>query len=229
MKTELNEYKNDSKKRQKSSGSEALDRQTVDKKSFTDRICDDLSEVLLQFLSFEDKTRLECVSKQFQRTAFKRQSELYINIGNPENYKYFVKDNKKYLRIRRNYYDIKNKSIDSFKAVLNKCPNITSIQLDGYQYDFNEAFRLIVENCNNLNEINVRSDIIYRLFEEFRQKFKQKIKNLCNYRDLNDLKLFPNIEKVQITDVEDLEDESTISKLKLAQLKQLDINIDWGK
>ena len=33
LKTELNEYKNDSKKRQKSSGSEALDRQTVDKRS----------------------------------------------------------------------------------------------------------------------------------------------------------------------------------------------------
>ena len=41
--------------------------------SFDDRICDDLSEVLLQFLPLDDKLRLECVSKQFQRTVFQKQ------------------------------------------------------------------------------------------------------------------------------------------------------------
>ena len=44
--------------------------------SFEDRFCDDLSEVLLQFLSPKDKFRLECVSKQFQRTVFQRLYEL---------------------------------------------------------------------------------------------------------------------------------------------------------
>ena len=38
--------------------------------SFEDRVCDDLCEVILQYLSLEDRLRLECVSKQFQRTAF---------------------------------------------------------------------------------------------------------------------------------------------------------------
>ena len=37
--------------------------------SFSDRVCDDLSEVILKYLSFEDKLRLECVSKQFQRSV----------------------------------------------------------------------------------------------------------------------------------------------------------------
>jgi hypothetical protein len=32
--------------------------------SFSGRICDDLCEVLLSYLSFEDKIRFECVSKQ---------------------------------------------------------------------------------------------------------------------------------------------------------------------
>ena len=46
--------------------------------SFSDRVCDDLSEVILQYLSLEDKLRLECVSKQFRRTVFQRQYQLII-------------------------------------------------------------------------------------------------------------------------------------------------------
>jgi hypothetical protein len=34
--------------------------------SFSDRICDDLCQVLLSYLSFEHKIRFECISKQFQ-------------------------------------------------------------------------------------------------------------------------------------------------------------------
>jgi hypothetical protein len=48
--------------------------------SFSDRICDDLCEVLIKYLSFEDKIRFECVSKQFQRCAYSRQYKLQINI-----------------------------------------------------------------------------------------------------------------------------------------------------
>ena len=87
LKTELNQYKNESKncqskKRLKSSGSEALDRQTVNKKSFSDRICDDLCEEILQYLSLEDKLKLEGVSKQFQRTVLKKHYELTIETTN---------------------------------------------------------------------------------------------------------------------------------------------------
>ena len=35
--------------------------------SFSDRVCDDLCEVILQYLSLEDRLRLECVSKQFPK------------------------------------------------------------------------------------------------------------------------------------------------------------------
>ena len=45
--------------------------------SFSDRVCDDLCEDIFQYLSLEDKLRLQCVSKQFQRTIFKRHFELY--------------------------------------------------------------------------------------------------------------------------------------------------------
>ena len=49
------------------------------KDSFDVRVCDDLSEELLQYLTIEDKLRLECVSKQFQRTVFNRQHHIVID------------------------------------------------------------------------------------------------------------------------------------------------------
>ena len=47
--------------------------------SFDDRFCDDLCEDILQYLSLEDKLRLQCVSKQFQRTVFQSVYELYLD------------------------------------------------------------------------------------------------------------------------------------------------------
>ena len=47
--------------------------------SFDDRFCDDLSEVLLQYLSLEDRLRRECVSKQFQRTVFQNVFHLLLD------------------------------------------------------------------------------------------------------------------------------------------------------
>ena len=47
--------------------------------SFEDRVCDDLCEVILQFLPLKYKLKLECVSKQFQRTAFLSKSTLYLD------------------------------------------------------------------------------------------------------------------------------------------------------
>ena len=44
--------------------------------SYEERICDDLSADILNLLPFEDKLRLRCVSKQFQRTVLLRQTDL---------------------------------------------------------------------------------------------------------------------------------------------------------
>ena len=42
------------------------------KNSF-DRLGDDLTELILQYLTFEDKVRLECVSKQWRRLVYNKQ------------------------------------------------------------------------------------------------------------------------------------------------------------
>ena len=66
--------------------------------SFDDRICDDLSEVLLQFLPLKHKVRLDCVSKQFQRTVFQKQckitlvSSIKMNINNEIEYENKIPD-----------------------------------------------------------------------------------------------------------------------------------------
>ena len=56
--------------------------------SFSHRVCDDLSEVILQFLPIENKFRFECVSKQFQRTVFQKQYELNVDDIYPLIYDY---------------------------------------------------------------------------------------------------------------------------------------------
>ncbi len=52
----------------------------IKRNSFEDRVCDDLSEVILQYLSIEDKFRFHCVSKQFQRTVFQKEYELDLSL-----------------------------------------------------------------------------------------------------------------------------------------------------
>ena len=170
LKTELNEYKIDSKKQKR--------------KSFSERICDDLCEDILQYLSLEDKLRLQCVSKQFQRTVFQRHYELYINIGVEGDHEFYLR-NKNFKRYH-NYYYIEAQNMDSFKALLKNCPNITSIKsnyLGPRNYDsltINEVFRLIIENCNNLNEFILVNDIVLNesIFEGFHLKFGPNMKCL---------------------------------------------------
>ena len=197
--------------------------------SFDVRFCDDLSIEVLQYLSLEDKLRLQCVSKQFQRTVFKRQSELYINLWDSEEHKKYLENKDLNNRNVYKYYYIEDQNLDSFKALLRKCPKITSIEIIGeyhwhrdYNPDkFNQVFRLIIENCNNLNEVITMNDLNDSNLTEFYRKFGSKIKNLP-YFILIDFNRFPNIEKLQIDYICNYND-TIIPQLKLAKLKKLEI------
>ena len=115
--------------------------------SFDDRICDDLSEVLLQFLPLKDKQRLECVSKQFQRTVFKKQSTitLYSSLQlNNEMNNHF-----KSKVFRANY-------LKSIETLLKKCPNIQTIVLFlKNNKSFESIVPLITKYCDHLIEFKV--------------------------------------------------------------------------
>ena len=61
------------------SSNESKLNETEDKSSqFSYRFCDDMSSVLLSFVSFEDKILFECVSHQFQRLLFNKQYVLEV-------------------------------------------------------------------------------------------------------------------------------------------------------
>ena len=232
LETQLNQNKNESKKGQpnkrlKSSGSEALDRQTVNKKSFSDRICDDLCEEILQYLSLEDKLKLEGVSKQFQRTVLKKHKELFIGKNksttirkSKEKYKYFLIENIS-IGLKYIYW--------SLEVLLKKCPNITSIELrDSFgRYGYYELFRLITKYCNNLREIvfgeNEMNDIN---FQEFQRKFGPKINFIHRLKDANNYNLFPNIEKLIFkSELLYQSNKQLIPRLKLNKLKKLEVII----
>ena len=142
--------------------------------SFDNRICDDLSEVILKYLSIEDKLRMESVSKQFRRTVFCKGVTLYI-----------VRTNVKHLEV-----------------LLKKLPSITSIIfcLDNERQLMNESIEMIIKYCNNLTEFD--SKLLYFVDEDIQMKFFDKFGHKLKSIQIIDnhwkwcLDQTPNIEKL---------------------------------
>ena len=228
LKTELNEYKNESKKcqpkkRQKPSGSEALDRQTVNKKSFSDRICDDLCEEILQYLSLEDKLKLEGVSKQFQRTVLKKHYELIIYSSNSNR---MSKNKDKNLYIENQIIHL-----NSLKLLLKKFPNIRTIELKKpyLRYDYNPVFQLITKYCNNLRQIEFwENEISDENIEEFQRKFGPKINFIHRLKDANNYNSFPNIQTLNAGFIDPVTKE-IIPRLKLNKLTKFELSLGVGE
>ena len=55
------------------------------RKDSMDRLGDDLTEEVIQYLTFEDKIRLECVSKHWQRCVYRKQFVIEIGDNNTQN------------------------------------------------------------------------------------------------------------------------------------------------
>jgi hypothetical protein len=140
--------------------------------SFSGRICDDLCEVLLSYLSFADKIRFECVSKQFQRLIFNKQYIIEINQIGVTN-----KNTLNTLLIKEKNYSFNYKA---FESVLKKCKFINNIiiKLSPFKELINteEVFNLIIKNCNNLKSIEFNfNKISDELIEKFGKKLGQKL------------------------------------------------------
>ena len=87
-------------------------------KNCFDRFGDDLTELILQYLTFEDKVRLECVSKQWRRLVFNKQFEIIITPF--DKYKNSIKVFADRTQLNEQYLE----------SVLKKCPNIKRVYLD---------------------------------------------------------------------------------------------------
>ena len=113
------------------------------------RFGDDLTELILQYLTFEDKIRLECVSKQWQRIIYNKQFVIEIVQTKISFRRIYKKSDSLYLSINR----------IALKSVLNKCPNIIEVILD---FDANnEVLSLIGRYCHRIKRLKltvIRSD-----------------------------------------------------------------------
>ena len=78
-----------------------------------DRLGDDLTEEILQYLTFEDKIRLECMSKQWQRCVYRKQFVIEIGDNNTQNSLNKLLDEDEELLDE-----------ELLESVLKKCPNV---------------------------------------------------------------------------------------------------------
>src|SRR4051812_28829607 len=78
------------------------------------RICDDASEVVLQYLGIKDKLRFECVSKQFQKTIFRNQFKIELN--------------SLVMRVKTDVWKYERLDFNHFESFLRKDSNITDIE-----------------------------------------------------------------------------------------------------
>ena len=179
-----------------------------------DRLGDDLTELIQSFLWFEDKIRLECVSKQWKRCVFQRQ--FVIEIGsNCKDSMNFITDmlsedmtfnvfsleffNENYLKLGKRFIRIDNTSLE---VLLNKCQNIRTVTL--YSKVKSEVLSMIGRYCPRIKSLifdsKITNDDNYlSFFRENGHKLEVLIIDGQNEVIEPYLRLCPNVNSVQIS------------------------------
>ena len=105
------------------------------RQSFSERICDDLCPHILQYLSLEDKLRLDCVSQQFQRSIITSQRVISLDSRRDDN-NWLIK----------------------LETLLKKSSNVREVRNPDIYYnksDYNKAIELIIKYINKLTHFTV--------------------------------------------------------------------------
>ena len=189
--------------------------------SFDERVCDDLSEVLLQFLPIEDKFRFECVSKQFQRTVFQKQYDLDM---------YRIMKGKGDLHLYLAHFMNQNmKSSQLLEKFVKILPNIESLNC----WPISEAsddsdIDIIVKYCHKLTKIHLNCDfnlISAEKRDSFATKFGPKLVSIIArngslqwFREW-----FPKIEKLNLED--NWFQSHQLLSIRFNNLKKLSISV----
>ena len=166
--------------------------------SFDHRVCDDLCQFILQYLTPKQKLKLECVSKQFQRTAFLSQRSLELNFNVFRNTEKLIQLIKKFPKLNQ----IIIKSI--FKIPL-------------------EFFEVIIENCNNLTHIQFTiSEIEKNVLDKLADRFGNQLISISSL-DHSFSKEFPfslttNIEELTVSPF-----DSQLTQIEFKRLKSFRI------
>ena len=186
------------------------------KNSF-DRFGDDMTELILSYLTFEDKIRLECVSKQWQRCVFQKQFVIEV-IGPKKSQQ--TRDSLGRL-IRR-----KNKALNriALESVLKKCQNITNIHINTTVDS--EVLSWIVQNCHYVKSLMIR-DVTHEGLEFLRDN-RHKLEELHLHRLFNLMvtcRFCPNLKSICFRSLDLFEnfnhDKEFLSKLERIELGYL--------
>jgi len=140
-----------------------------------DRFGDDLTELILSFLAFEDKVKLQCVSKQWRRVIFNKQ--FLIEIIDPKTYGSRPGEHNLPKLIRKVH---RKWTLDfaSLEILLKKCPNLNDISTD--QVLEREFLELINKYCPRLKSLRVKG-VSDDCFEPSIWKFGQHLECLTTY------------------------------------------------
>ena len=161
------------------------------RQSFSERICDDLCEEIVHCLSIEDKFRLQCVSKQFQRSIINTTTELTIDFNDM-------------TRVWEN----------ELETILKQFPNISKFQFKNYNdhgdpelIAFNRCLAQILKYCNHVTRFEIEpydhAPRVYQVgFEKLLDKFGSDLVSVayCTYPDINPYVLLEtlNIKKLMV-------------------------------
>jgi hypothetical protein len=192
--------------------------------SMSDRICDDLCEILFTYLSFEDKIKFECVSKQWQTLIFNKQFILDINVFINHKKQQFL--DKLLIPKNDNKFDLK-----AFESVLKKCKFINNIIIRESIGSEETICQLINKYCLNLKSIALNLDAISdQTLKLFANKFGNKLENLnfCKFIDFGNnyveqkikslLKECPNLLSLENIKIIDLIEENDLLVPKLFKI-----------
>ena len=179
-------------------------------KDSMDRFTDDLTEEILQYLTFEDKIRLECVSKQWKRCVFQRQ---YI-------FEICFHKNKSNNSLNKLIDDENNYHLDeeSLESVLKKCPNITKVKLSYWKVK-SKVILMFGQYCSRLKSLNHTIRGVY-----FYRKYGHKLEELWTNGRNDDIKpifeLCPNLKIFYSDDTSVLFNEDKEFLPKLEQIRE---------
>ena len=138
-------------------------------KNCFDRLGDDLTELILQYLTFEDKVRLECVSKQWRRLVFNKQFVIEIHTVS----KRTKNSLDLFPKFKRDFRSINRKAL---VTVLKKCPNIMKVDIN---IDVkSKVLSLIGQYCEHIKSLKLNDISIDKKTLSFFRMYGHKLEEL---------------------------------------------------
>ena len=141
-----------------------------------DRFGDDLTEEVIQYLTFADKVRLECVSKQWKRCVFQKQFAIEL-CKSVKRRPFALKSLFKLIGNERRL------DYQSLESLLKKCPNIIKVHL-GFKYKrlyTRQELSLIGQYCHYIRSLTFISHGIKDI--DFGTKVWPQTRRTKNFRD----------------------------------------------